>query len=133
MSNKATFRVYWEDTDAGGVVYYANYLKFAERARTELLRSKGINQTELAEKENMVFVVRHAEMDLIKAAKLDDELVVETLVKNTSGASMEMEQKIARGKENIALVRIKIACVTRSFKPTKIPAYIKEKLCQADF
>lgn len=110
-------RVYYEDTDAGGVVYYANYLKFAERARTEALRSRGLNQSEL----DYFFVVRHAEIDLRKPARLDDLLTIETRVAEFGKASFVMEQAIARGKEALVAVTVKIACVGKDFRPKKLP------------
>lgn len=126
-SYKSTFRIYWEDTDAGGVVYYANYLKFAERARTEMLRALGIKQSELLEKEGIAFVVRHAEIDLMKPARLDDVVEIFTRTKKILGASIEMEQKIFIGKTELAAVHVRIACVDKNFKPARLPKKIKDK------
>lgn len=125
-SYKSTFRIYWEDTDAGGVVYYANYLKFAERARTEMLRALGIKQSELLEKEGIAFVVRHAEIDLMKPARLDDVVEIFTHTKKILGASIEMEQKIFIGKTELAIVHVIIACVDKNFKPARLPKKIKD-------
>ncbi len=124
---KTNFRVYYEDTDSGGVVYYANYLKFAERARTETLRNIGINQSTLAEKEDIIFVVRHAEMDLLKPAKLDDLLEIKTHVDKISGASIMMHQQIYCSDNKLVDVKVKIACVNKAFKPTRLPDTIKDK------
>lgn len=114
-------RVYYEDTDAGGVVYYANYLKYAERARTELLRASGINQATLAYEKNIYFVVRHAELDISKPARLDDELTIHTEVISKKGASVTMQQTILREQTHLALINVKIACINSDFKPTKLP------------
>ena len=124
MNNKFTCRVYYEDTDAGGVVYHANYLKYAERARTELLRSADINLSE----QEFLFVVRSASLDLKKPAKHDDEISIETNIVALSAASMEMEQLIKREDQLLSIVNTKIACVDKSFKPTRIPEHIKQKL-----
>lgn len=128
MTHKISFRVYYEDTDAGGVVYYANYLKFAERARTELLRSLDVNQSSLASEEGIFFVVRHAELDLKKPAKLDDLLEIETSIEQISGASITMLQKISNAKELLSQVTVKIVSVNKNFKPCKIPYFIKERM-----
>ena len=128
--HKVSYRVYYEDTDAGGVVYYANYLKFAERARTEMLREMGVNQSELSDKKGVFFVVRHVEADLQKSAKLDDMLEIETTVSRISSASLLMEQHIKNIEGQVAVVKVKIACVKTSknkFAPTKIPEEIKKK------
>ncbi len=119
--HQCNFRVYYEDTDAGGVVYYANYLKYAERARTEMLRDKGIIQTELAETEGLYFVVRHAELDIQKPARLDDLLTVSTIIEDKKGASVTMLQHIFKEEMLLARIKVKIACITKSFKPARLP------------
>jgi acyl-CoA thioester hydrolase len=126
MSNHSIqYRVYYEDTDAGGVVYYANYLKFAERARTELLRDKDIIQTELADQKGIFFVVRHASLDLLKPARLDDLLTVSTKVVKIGGASITMKQTISAHDVDLAIINVKIACVNTDFSPTRLPNQIK--------
>src|SRR5579872_1943212 len=90
-------RVYYEDTDAGGIVYYANYLKFAERARTEALRLAGFDQSELKHEQKIAFVVRRCECDFLKPAFLDDLLTIETRLNDISKVSMRMRQTIRRG------------------------------------
>lgn len=118
-------RVYWEDTDAGGVVYYANYLKFLERARSEWLRSLGFEQTELANRDGMVFVVRRVEADYLHPARFDDELSVVCRLESVGKASLEMVQTISREEELLMMARVKIACVGwRDFRPMKIPSHI---------
>src|SRR5580704_19496866 len=89
-------RVYYEDTDAAGLVYYANYLKYAERARTELLRVAGFEQERMRQETGLVFVVRHCTADYRAAARLDDDLVVETRVTGAGAATLELAQEIRR-------------------------------------
>jgi acyl-CoA thioester hydrolase len=121
-------RVYWEDTDAGGVVYYANYLKFLERARSEWLRSLGVEQNELAQRDNVVFVVRRVEADYLLPARFNDELSVASRLESLGRASLEMTQRIHRREELILEARVKVACVScRDFRPAKIPAHIYER------
>jgi len=120
---KFIYRVYYEDTDAGGVVYYANYLHFFERARTDYLRECGIVQSELKEKSKVVFVVRKCEIDYKVSAKLDDVLVVEVAVENVKKASLEMVEKMYRESDGKLLCEGKflIACVGGYGKVVKIP------------
>ena len=130
MSKAHSFdiRVYYEDTDAGGVVYYANYLKYAERARTELLRARKINQSELAKNEGIFFVVRRVELDLIKPARLDDLITISTEIKELSGVRIEMEQILSKGKERLAVANVLIACVSADFRPKRLSEKIKKSL-----
>ncbi|NTV96317.1 MAG: tol-pal system-associated acyl-CoA thioesterase [Thiobacillus sp.] len=121
-------RVYWEDTDAGGVVYYANYLKFLERARTEWLRALGIEQTELAERDGVLFVVRRVEADYLKPARFNDALTVACRLAEIGRASLEMDQVVRCGEALLLSARVKAACVTAGqFRPARIPAHILEK------
>ena len=125
-------RVYWEDTDAGGVVYYANYLKFLERARTEWLRSFGVEQTELAEQDGVLFVVRRVEADYLKPARFNDALSVECRLADTGQASVTFDQCVKRGEEVLLTARVKAACVSANeFRPARIPAHIIEKFGKA--
>lgn len=118
-------RVYYEDTDAGEIVYYANYLKFAERARTEFLRHFGINQSDLLEKDRLAFAVRRAEADYRKPAKLDDLLSVETKLTKLGGASVEMEQILKRDQETLVCVKVKVACIHLEGRPVPIPGNVR--------
>jgi len=118
-------RVYYEDTDAAGVVYYANYLKFAERARTELLRMAGFNQSELTADEGIAFAVRHCSADFLKPARLDDALEVHTRVIEVNGASVGMMQAVKRAGADIARLRVKLACMTPSGRPSRIPVPVR--------
>ncbi len=129
MLNNFSYRVYYEDTDAGGVVYYANYLKFFERARTDFLRTLGISQSDLATKEGLVFVVRKCVIDYISPAKLDDVLEVSTEVKNISAATILMRQEATKFGVILSRLEVEIVCVdSLSFKPKKIPKTISELL-----
>lgn len=118
-------RVYYEDTDAGGIVYYANYLKFFERARTEYLRKSGINQSDYLE-QNIGFVVRKVEMDNLASAKLDDLLLVTSKIRQLKGASLVFEQQITTATQVLlCTATVRIACVNLAFaKPCAIPEII---------
>lgn len=122
-------RVYWEDTDAGGVVYYANYLRFLERARSEWLRHLGIEQTELARRDGVVFVVRHVSADYLRPARFDDLLAVHCQVEELGRASLVMAQEVRRGEERLLAARVRIACVEQiGFRPAKIPPHVMDRL-----
>jgi acyl-CoA thioester hydrolase len=122
-------RVYWEDTDAGGIVYYANYLRFLERARTEWLRSLGWDQGTLANEYGVLFVVRSAALDFLRPARLDDVLRVEVAVAATGAATIEFEQRIERCSEVLVTARVKIACVRiAAFQPARIPRKVRDAL-----
>lgn len=124
-----TCRVYYEDTDAGGVVYHANYLKFAERARTEMLRSYHIEQRALAQESDLGFVVHHLELKLIKPARLDDVLEIQTKVLEIKAATLYLEQSIFCQERLLATLKVMVVCVQIScMKPVRVPALIKEKL-----
>lgn len=119
-------RVYYEDTDSGGVVYYANYLKFMERARTEYLRSFGFEQDQLAEQENVIFAVHRAEVDYIRPAMFNDLLQVSAVISKQKKASLSFAQEVRRENGEVcSRGLIKIVCVKAdSFRPTSIPQSI---------
>ena len=122
-------RVYYEDTDAAGVVYYANYLKFIERARTEWLRALGFEQTTLARDHNVIFVVRALAVEYLQPALFNDELAATVLLTGTRGSLIELAQTLRRGAHTLVTAGVKIACVnTQSFKPVRIPKPVLEKL-----
>lgn len=123
-------RVYYEDTDAGGIVYYANYLRFAERCRTEFIRSLGARQQEdLQSEEKTAWVVRHCEVDYMSPAVLDDELVVSCRITNLGGVTATMHQEIRRGADVLVAIDIKVAHISlNSKKPVRIPKTLMEKL-----
>ncbi len=120
--HRYSFRVYYEDTDAGGVVYHANYLRYAERARTEALREAGIPHAELVDRHNLMFVVHRAEMDYMRPARLDDVLLIETETLDVGGATVVLRQTV-RGPGGIcAVARIRLACVRiGGNRPARIP------------
>lgn len=116
-------RVYYEDTDAGGVVYYANYLKFCERARTEWLRTFGVRQQALIDEQGLGFVVRSVQADYLAPARLDDALIVVTQVAMLRRASILFEQQLMRGQELLFTARVLLASIDlRRQKPVAIPA-----------
>jgi acyl-CoA thioester hydrolase len=122
-------RVYYEDTDAGGVVYYANYLAFMERARTEWLRSLGYENQQLLDEQGVVFAVRRAAVDYISPARLDDLLEVVVSLSRIKRASLVFEQQILRGDELLCKGEIMLVCVgLADFKPTAIPDSIMQEI-----
>lgn len=116
-------RVYWEDTDAGGVVYHASYLRFMERARSEWLRSLGVDQSALKERTGLAFLVRSMQIDFLKAALLDDELAVTVEVKERRAASILFAQTIQRSDgSGLIQAEVRVACVdVRRMVPVRIP------------
>jgi acyl-CoA thioester hydrolase len=121
-------RVYYEDTDAAGVVFYANYLKFMERARTEWLRTLGFEQTTLMHDHNVVFVVRSLAVEFLRPALFNDELEVTVVLRGAHGSLIEIAQSVRRGAHSLVVGEVKVACVnTQSFKPVRIPKSILEK------
>jgi len=116
-------RVYYEDTDLGGVVYHANYLKFLERARTEWLRAAGFEQSALAAVRHVVFIVRSISLEYLKPARFDDVLAVTVEPREIGAARIALRQAVRRGVEVLVAAQVEIACVnTISFKPVRIPS-----------
>ncbi len=127
--NPFPIRIYWEDTDAGGVVFYANYLKFFERARTEWLRAAGVGQLALREATGAMFVVADVQMRYLAPAKLDDLITVSVQVAEQGAASMVLVQEAWRGSTLLAQGRIRIGCVQAdSLKPRRIPAQVLQAI-----
>ncbi len=120
-------RVYWEDTDAGGIVYYVNYLRYAERARSELLRVLGVtSQRALADETGLVFAVRRFEADYLASARLDDVLDVETQVIAVHGAAVDMEQIVRRDRCDLVRMKVQIACVNDRGRATRLPDWLAQ-------
>jgi len=118
-------RVYYEDTDSGGVVYHSNYLNFMERARTEWLRSLGFEQDELMIQQQCIFAVHSMQLNFRLPARFNDFLVVRSKLKKISGASLEFEQKIFRDDELLCEAVVKIACLdVNRFRPKSIPSFL---------
>ena len=127
-------RVYWEDTDAGGVVYHSRYLNFFERARTEWLRSKGVHQAKIAREDNVLFAIRHMEIDFKQAARLDDELEVSVYSVDLGGARMTFSQDMTRcsDQQMVATAKLTAVCLKAdSFKPTRMPKWIRAEINDA--
>ena len=115
-------RVYWEDTDAGGVVFYANYLKYFERARTEWLRAKGFGQQRLRTDTGAIFVVTDTSVSYLEPARLDDELQITVHITESGGASLTFRQEARRAGDLLVVGTIRIGCVDAgTFKPRRIP------------
>jgi len=125
-------RVYWEDTDAGGVVYYANYLKFMERARSEWLRAFGFEQDVLRDERGVVFVVRRVEIDYLSPARFNEQLEVSVMLHEAGRASLSVRQELMRGTTRLAEAVVTLACVDAArFKPVKIPEPLLQVLAPA--
>ncbi|OJZ19756.1 MAG: tol-pal system-associated acyl-CoA thioesterase [Thiobacillus sp. 65-29] len=125
-------RVYWEDTDAGGVVYYANYLKFMERARSEWLRAHDFEQDALRDRAGVVFVVRRVEIDYLAPARFNDQLEIAVEPIRVERASLLVTQAVSRGPARLASALVKLACVDATrFKPARIPEPILQALARA--
>ncbi|MEC8196499.1 MAG: tol-pal system-associated acyl-CoA thioesterase [Pseudomonadota bacterium] len=118
-------RVYYEDTDMAGIVYYANYLKFIERGRSEWVREIGMDQHEM-KAEGIVFAVRRVECDYLGSAVLDDLLTVETEVANVTAARLVMEQRVKRGEEVLFHAMVTVVCMNEAGQPVRLPANIRQ-------
>lgn len=123
--HRQTIRVYFEDTDAAGIVYYANYLKFAERARTDMLRDYGVSHADMMKRDGLVLVVRRCEIDYLKPAKLDDLLTIETETVKLGGASVDLRQRVLRGDETLADLKVLVVCIGPDGRPARIPDYVR--------
>ena len=122
-------RVYYEDTDVGGVVYYANYLKFMERARTEWLRALGFDMSAMAHEHRCHFVARRAEVDFLRPARLDDRLVATVALARAGHARLVLEQDILKDGQRLAGGKVTLACITTdTWQPTPMPAGLKNIL-----
>jgi len=118
-------RVYFEDTDVGGIVYYANYLKFAERARTEMLRSVGIESGHLMREDKVYLTVKNCQVNYKTPARLDDLLEVHSLITCIGGASLSGEQKITCNGNELVNIKIRLACVSFNGKPARLPVRLR--------
>lgn len=121
-------RIYYEDTDAAGVVYYANYLRFAERARTEFLRAAGVDQTRLAAERGLVFAVRHCAVDYKAPARLDDLVEVRSRLVEVRGASIRAAQFVRRDGRELVHIDVRLACVDRAGRPARLPESLRQAL-----
>ncbi len=122
-------RVYYEDTDTAGIVYYANYLRYLERGRTEWLRALGVEQLRLAEETGLVFAVRSLNIEYLKPARLDDRLAVLTELTLAGRAQVMLKQWIERGGETLVEATVRVACLdAKKMKPAALPAVIRRKM-----
>ncbi|WP_116598933.1 tol-pal system-associated acyl-CoA thioesterase [Primorskyibacter marinus] len=125
MNHRFPVHVYYEDTDLAGIVYYANYLKFIERARTEWVRGLGIDQSRLKEAEGIVFAVRRVEADYLMPARFDDALEVDTTVEQVTGARIVLKQDVLRDGERLFSAIVTLVALQESGQPARLPANIR--------
>lgn len=128
MSHTHAVRVYYEDTDLAGIVYYANYLKFIERARTEWIEALGVDQRELKARDGIVFAVRRIEADYLRPAKFADELVVETRLQTLGGARIVLDQVVMRGGERLFASVVTLVCLGEDGHAARLPVDVRTKL-----
>ncbi|WGI22834.1 tol-pal system-associated acyl-CoA thioesterase [Amylibacter sp. IMCC11727] len=128
MRHEFHVRVYYEDTDLAGIVYYANYLKFIERARSTMVREAGIDQNSMKEGDGLVFAVRHVDATYLKPAKMDDELRIATKLQQLSGAQLLFEQDVFRGDEMLFSSKITVICMNGAGRVIRLPAEIRAQL-----
>ncbi|MGC9445896.1 tol-pal system-associated acyl-CoA thioesterase [Cereibacter johrii] len=131
MPHRFALRVYYEDTDLAGIVYYANYLKFIERARSEWVRGLGVDQVRLRAESGIVFAVRRVEADYLRPAVFDDLLEVETRLVETGGARIVLDQEVRRGEERLFAARVVLVCLGADGRAARLPAEVRQKLVQA--
>lgn len=123
-----TLRVYYEDTDLAGIVYYANYLKFIERGRSEFVRARGIDQVALKAEQGIVFAVRRVEADYLSPARFDDLLAVGTMITDLKGASIMMDQSITRDGVILFRAKVVLVCLNSAGRAQRIPDPVRAAL-----
>ena len=128
VAHRYAVRVYYEDTDMGGIVYHANYLKFIERARSDWVAGLGIDQRRMKEEDGLAFAVRRVEADYLMAARFDERLEVLTEMQSVSGARLLLRQQVMRGGEAIFSAIVTIVCLTDTGHPARLPANIRRIL-----
>ncbi|MDD2868270.1 tol-pal system-associated acyl-CoA thioesterase [Neomegalonema sp.] len=126
--HRLPLRVYYEDTDAGGVIYHASYLRFFERGRSEALRLLGVDQPELLRAEGLLFVVRRIEIDYLAPGRLDDLLHIDTVVLRMGGASLDMLQEARRGDSTLARARVVCVGVGREGRAARLPESLRKRI-----
>lgn len=129
-AHRFAVRVYYEDTDFGGIVYYANYLRFIERARTEMLRLMGQQHSALKDATGVVWTVRRCSVEYRKPARLDDVLDVETRVTRVGGATVDLAQTVRRGGDVLIEATLTIACMSAEGRPVRLPVATREAFAQ---
>lgn len=125
MHHTFPIRVYYEDTDMGGIVYHANYLKYIERARSDWVRGLGIDQRVMKDRDGLVFAVRRVECDYLSPARLDEVLQVDTRVLSVTGARLVMEQVVLRGADRLFSAHVTLVCINDAGQPARLPANIR--------
>jgi acyl-CoA thioester hydrolase len=128
MPHTFPVHVYYEDTDLAGIVYYANYFKFIERARTEWVREAGVDQVALKADEGIVFAVRRVEADYLMPAKFDEDLIVETVVDSMTGVRIVLNQVVKRGQELLFTSQVTLVALNETGQPARLPATIRRNL-----
>ena len=128
MSHRFELRVYYEDTDLAGFVYYANYFKFIERARSEWVREMGVDQAAMKAKQGVVFAVRRVEADYFMPAQYDDKLVVRTDVQKQTGARLVLKQTVLRGEDPLFEALVTIVAIAANGAAARLPANIRRGL-----
>lgn len=128
MSHRHPVRVYYEDTDLAGIVYYANYLKFIERGRSEWVRECGVDQAALKAGQGIVFAVRRLDADYLKPAKFGDDLQVVTELLSLGGARIDLRQEVWRGEERLFTAAVTLVCLQDGGHPARIPAELRAAL-----
>ena len=124
-------RVYFGGTDAAGIVYYANYLSFTERARTEMMREIGMSSSKTMANEGVALAVRHCKVEYLRPARLDDELTVETAVKKVGGASVELYQAVVRDGEELVAMDLKLGCMSiNGGRVARVPNALRKRLVE---
>jgi acyl-CoA thioester hydrolase len=131
-THRTPMRVYYEDTDASGIVYYANYLKFVERGRTEMMRDLGFAHSGIAAASGIVFTVRRLSADYRAPARLDDMLSVETRIIEIGGATLLLDQRVCRGGAVLAAFEVLVACVGSDGRPRRVPTGLRAALNSRD-
>lgn len=124
--HRISFRVYYEDTDAAGIIYHANFVKFAERGRTDFLRDHGYNHMEIADKFGVIFVVRHVTVDFKASGKLDDWLDTETFISAVGNTSLTFQQTVSRDGKNLAELKVVVVAITREGRAVRIPPQLRQ-------
>ncbi|MDC1397086.1 tol-pal system-associated acyl-CoA thioesterase [Octadecabacter sp.] len=128
MTHRFPLRIYYEDTDLAGIVYYANYLKFIERGRSEWVREMGVDQAAMKRDDGAVFAVRRVEADYHAPAKYDDEVVVTTTVKAVTGARLIVKQTVERGGDVLFSALVTIVAINEAGAPARLPAAFRRNL-----
>ena len=128
VTHRFAVKVYYEDTDLAGIVYYANYLKFIERARTEWVSSLGVDQAALKARDGIVFAVRRVEADYLRPARFADELAVETRLHTLGGARIVLEQVVLRGGERLFVSMVTLVCLSEDGHAVRLPAEVRSRL-----